>query len=41
MRGIISLPKLADFDVAASLLIATAFLSGFVYTMFAAGGQVA
>ncbi len=41
MRGFISLPKLADFDMAASLLVATAFLSGFVYTLVSAGGMTA
>ena len=41
MRGFLSLPKLADFDMAASLLVATSFLAAFVYTMIGAGSPVA
>ena len=41
MRGFISLPKLADFDMVASMLVASAFLSGFVYTMFSGGVMTA
>ena len=37
MRGFISLPKLADIDMAASLLVATSFLAAFVYTVFGSG----
>ncbi len=41
MRGFISLPNLADFDMVASLLVATSFIAAFVYTMVGAGSPVA
>lgn len=41
MRGFISLPKLADVDMAASLLVATSFVAAFIYTIISSGGAVA
>lgn len=41
MRGFLSLPKLADIDMVASLLVATGFMAAFVYTMIDAGGLTA
>ncbi len=41
MRGLIDLPKPADFDVFASIVLVISGLGAFAYTVFGASGIVA